>query len=780
MPWLLTLAMPVFAWARLAAQTNAELVNGDHYTRRRDYDLVHQRIEVRGFDWDSSAFDGRVTTTVVARAPGLTRVALDMGRLLAVRTVNAAGGARLRTTRAGDSLVVHLRHRAARGDTVRFTVAYRGRVRGNRGLFFIRDEPGRPHGRQVYSGGGTDGNPNWIPTQIAPHDKATWDLVATVPAELTVVSNGRLVQDRRHGALRTVHWAQQQPASTYLLSIVAAPLVRLDDRWRDLPVSYYAYAADTAVARALFALTPDVLDVVARLTGVPYPWPKYAQSTVADYFGGMENVSASTLADWLPDRRAFADHPWYRHVLIPHEAAHQWFGNYVTPINWAHNWLNEGFAQFMGGRYWGEKLGNAIADDYFLDDYALYLSVDRRRRMPLASMGSNNIYPKGSLVLLMLERALGSERFRASLHRFLANHAFGNASSDDFRRAIAEATGEDLGWFFDQWVYQAGHAELTVRATWDSARTVLALNVSQNQRDTLQADSTGLRYTVPPVFRGRVTVRVGTGTGAVVHEAEIDRREQTITVPGVRSAPTMVIFDDGNRLLKTLEFEQPTAWLAGQLASDADLWSRAWALGRLGGRADDPEAGAALAKAARGSDQVRLRAEAATVLSGFPTAAALPALQAALADTSARVREAAAAALAGHADPRAFALAREAFQRDTSYAVRAAALGSAASLDPAESRDLVIEGLATPSYRDAIQTAALQAAVESPDSASVAAAEAQLGDQRLVALALGAMAVRGNAAAREALERHRDDPRPRVRRWVADALGAWHVAPAGS
>ena len=188
-----------------------------------------------------------------------------------------------------------------------------------------------------------------------------------------------------------------------------------------------------------------MLDVFARLTGVAYPWPKYAQSTVADYFGGMENVTASTLADWLPDRRAQADQPWYRHVLIPHEAAHQWFGNYVTPLNWAHNWLNEGFAQFMGGQYWGETVGVAAADEYYLDDYALYLSVDARRRMPLASMGSNNIYPKGSLVLRMLQRSLGPERFRASIHRFLGAHAFGNAASDDFRRAIADATGEEFG-----------------------------------------------------------------------------------------------------------------------------------------------------------------------------------------------------------------------------------------------------------------------------------------------------------------------------------------------
>ncbi|MGH7631688.1 MAG: HEAT repeat domain-containing protein, partial [Gemmatimonadales bacterium] len=172
-----------------------------------------------------------------------------------------------------------------------------------------------------------------------------------------------------------------------------------------------------------------------------------------------------------------------------------------------------------------------------------------------------------------------------------------------------------------------------------------------------------------------------------------------------------------------------------------------------------------------GADHARLRADAASALAQFPLAAALPALQTALADTSARVRAAAAAALASHADARAFALARETFERDTSYAVRAAALTTAASLDPEGARDLVLEALRTPSYRDVIQVAALEAGVASGDTAIVAAAEAQLGDQRLVALALGAMGARGVDAARQALERHRDDPRPRVRRWVADALG---------
>src|SRR5216117_1229348 len=70
-----------------AAQSNAARMANDAYTRSHDYDLIHQRIEVRNFDWDSTSLDGRVTTTLVALRPGLDSVVLDAGRLLTVRAV---------------------------------------------------------------------------------------------------------------------------------------------------------------------------------------------------------------------------------------------------------------------------------------------------------------------------------------------------------------------------------------------------------------------------------------------------------------------------------------------------------------------------------------------------------------------------------------------------------------------------------------------------------------------------------------------------------------------
>ncbi|MBA3556688.1 MAG: hypothetical protein H0W29_18315, partial [Gemmatimonadales bacterium] len=71
--------------APIAAQTNLERVVNGPYTPTHDFDLIHQRIEVGGFDWDSTAFDGVVGTTVVSLREGLAGVTLDMDRRLEVR-----------------------------------------------------------------------------------------------------------------------------------------------------------------------------------------------------------------------------------------------------------------------------------------------------------------------------------------------------------------------------------------------------------------------------------------------------------------------------------------------------------------------------------------------------------------------------------------------------------------------------------------------------------------------------------------------------------------------
>ena len=767
----LSLLAACLAAAPLSAQSNAELMANDHYTRSHDYDLVHQRIEVSNFDWDSTSFDGQVTTTLVARRARLDSVILDAGAKLQLKTVTVARGGALRTARHGDTLVVFLPKPIGFGDSARFTITYHGVVENGRGLTYINPE-GRPHRpRQIWSQGEDHDNHYWFPTYDFPNDKMTWELVATVPKGMNAVSNGHLVSDviARDGA-RTLDWRQDQPSATYLVSIVVAPLVKIHDAWRNVAVDYYVYHEDSALARPLFKITPDMIDTYSRLTGIDYPWAKYAQTTVADFFGGMENVSATTLVDWLPGPRNYQDRPWYPWILIPHELSHQWFGDYVTTENWANMWLNEGFAEFMPGQYWARKLGARAEEDYYQDEYDQFMQIDQQRRMPLAALGSNNIYPKGALVLQMLKHYLGDQPFWAAVHRYLVDHAFDNATTDDLRQAVLDATGENLDWFWDQWIYQAGYPEFVVTAKYDSSTSTATLVVQQVQKDSSKADSTGLRYTTPAVFRMPVTVRVGTARGDITARAQLSQREDTIVVRGVTSAPTMVIFDDGNAILKRLTFEQPTAWLAAQLQRDPNLWNRHWIIAQLAHRPADTAAAAAVVKAATNADYFLVRVAAVGALPAFPAATAFPALQTAMADTSAQVRAAAVEALGNLGSAQVTALARQVWTHDSSDAVRAAAVLTMALRDTAGRRATILQALGTPSYRDAIPNAAYRAIAQTGDTTLIDAVEAHAGEQRLAPHVLAALAGRGSARALDLLVKHLDDERQYVRRWALEAF----------
>ena len=763
----LCLAIPLVC-SGLGAQVPSTWVPGNVETRSHDYDLVHQRIELRDISWDSTSLNGRVVTTLVARRASLDSVMLDAASGIIVRKATDAGGRALRTTRAGDTLVVHIAKPLRYGDTTRFTLDYHDKIENGRGLTFIYAD-GRPHRpQQLWSMGETTGNSAWFPTYDYPNDKETWELLATVPARFTVVSNGRLVSDvKNKDGTHTTHWSQEQPSATYLISMTVAPYARIHDQWRGIPVDYYVYHEDSALARPLFGYTPDIIETYTRLTGVRFPWAKYAQVTVADFFGGEEMVSATELVDWLPDKRAYADRPWYHWELIPHELAHQWFGDFETTENWSHLWLNEGFAEFMNGAYWEAKLGRHASDDYYLDEYRQFTAIDAEHSMPLVADGSNNIYPKGALVLRMLRRRLGDERFWASIHLFLTRHKFGSAVTEDVREAVLDATGENLAQFWAEWMYRPGYPRFSVRAAYDSATRRLSLTVKQTQGDSARADSAW--PATPAVYHATVTVLVGTARGNVRHRATIDAREQTIVIDSLPDAPAMVVFDEGNTIVKALDFPQPTAWLATELAKDPDLWDRWWAIGELARRADDTAAVRALAQAATSADYFLTRRHAATALARFPGALAYAALNSARRDSSAQVREAAIASL-GYIGGDAALPALRAAVRDSSYGVEAAALAALIRLDTANRAAWVARGLATESYRDVIRSAALNMVARLGNPAYTASVDSLRGVSALAANALAVLAVRGDSAALSALIRSLDDSRPYVRDWTMRAL----------
>ena len=189
------------------------------------------------------------------------------------------------------------------------------------------------------------------------------------------------------------------------------------------------------------------------------PRPRWPTSSAA-----WRTSSATTLVDWLPDARAYRDRPWYRQSLIPHELAHQWFGNLVTAENWANYWLNEGMAEFMAGQYWGDQAGARTPRRTTTStSTAQFLALDARRRMPLAAYNSNNVYPKGALVLRDAEEAAGPRAVLGgdqpvSHPPRLRQRPRATISG----RRCSTPPARTCGWFWAQWIYSAGYPEFAV------------------------------------------------------------------------------------------------------------------------------------------------------------------------------------------------------------------------------------------------------------------------------------------------------------------------------
>jgi hypothetical protein len=231
----------------------------------------------------------------------------------------------------------------------------------------------------------------------------------------------------------------------------------------------------------------------------------------------------------------------------------------------------------------------------------------------------------------------------------------------------------------------------------------------------------------------------------------------------------MVVFDEGNTIVKALDFPEPTAWLATQLRRDPDLWNRWWAIRELSRRGGDSLAARALATAATSADYGLTRAQAATALARFPSSPANAALDAARRDSSSQVREAAIVSLGFLGGPNALAAARESM-RDSSYAVQAAATAVLIRLDPANRASLIAHALATDSFRDVIRNAALDGIARVGDPAYTTTLDTLRAVSPRVASTLAVLAVRGDSTALSTLLHSLDDARPYVREWTLHAV----------
>ncbi|MCC6396840.1 MAG: M1 family metallopeptidase [Bacteroidetes bacterium] len=677
--------------------------------RDRSYDVLHYRIEV-SFDEPQRTVFGTVTTTLVPFQPEFRTLMFDAEEMR-IEKVTSRSGASLPFVQGPSTVTITLDRTYSLRDTVEVSTVYSCTPR--KGLYFVQPDSGYPDKpRQIWTQGEDMDNHFWFPCYDFPNDKATSEVIATVSGDLTVLSNGSLVRVRENKKehTRTFHWRQQKPHSSYLIMLAIGEYAVLREKAGSLPLEFYVYPQRVDDARICFRETADMIRFFNEKIGFAYPWEKYAQALIHEFVvGGMENTSATSLADdaTVFDARARVDHS--ATSLIAHELAHQWWGDVVTCKDWRHLWLNEGFASYFDPLYHEATLGRDAFDVIMYEAQKAGIATDKGLgRKPIVSVGSYgaNLYPRGASVLHMLRFVLGDELFWRALRHYITKHQFASVETNDFKVAIEEATGQNLYWFFDQWVYKAGYPHFSVSSSWEDSTQLLRLHVEQTQKiDSL----TG-------VFRTPVEIEVTTLLGVSTHRVMITGRDTVFALP-VSSAPRLVIFDKGNWILKELSFAKSLEEWTIQAEEAPRPVDRMRALEQLVMIDDSAAVLPVVERMAVADSFWAVRHDAVEALGMFSDAfrASRPSVTKALLhaarDKHPAVRATATVFLTDSGNVEMISALHEAL-KDSSYTVVARAIRAIAKAAPEEARSLIPGYLDMPSHSNVIASTALSALAE--------------------------------------------------------------------
>ncbi|MGB8700988.1 MAG: M1 family metallopeptidase, partial [Thermosynechococcaceae cyanobacterium] len=363
------------------------------------------------------------------------------------------------------------------------------------------------------------------------------------------------------------------------------------------------------------------------------------------------------------------------------ELVHQWFGDLVVIKHWSHAWIKEGMASYSEVLWTDAEYGTEEAAYYRLQEARRYFTEDSTRyRRPVVThiyreaieLYDRHIYEKGSCIYHMIRAELGDDLFWRAIRTFVQDNAHRTVETVDLLRAIDHATGRNLAFLFDQYVFRGGYPAYKVAYSWDSDAKLAKVTLTQTHMDAKDPDRDRFDLKIPlsfSVFK-RKTVSVLQTLTVRVHEAE-----QAFYIP-LPEKPSFISFDVGNHVLKTVTLEYPFPELKAQLQHDPDPLSRIYAAEAIA-KKGNLEAVKVLAHALKTDQFWGVRAEVAQLLSTLKLDQAFEALVAGLQDPEARVRRGVVEAIAAFKTNDSYkALKPFAEKGDPSYSVEAAAISA--------------------------------------------------------------------------------------------------------
>ena len=346
------------------------------------------------------------------------------------------------------------------GHKVTLVWAYRGPINDPpkelRHLRFVT--PSETAGHIGLEGVYLSGESQWYPDVEGSF--STYRVTTHIPEGWTVVGSGRKVAENLHSGMVSSTWIVGERSEAFTL--VANKFVTKSKEWKAsttgqrVEIQTHFLRDNAGLADEYLDATAQYLDAYVQILG-DYPFEKFAV---------VENFFASGLG--MPSFTLLGSGSIKRHYIQPyalgHEIVHSWIGNSVFNRDGHGNWV-EGLTTYLANYYWYEL----VQDDrqafeqrrMMLQGYNLYVRPEddyavaqffRKHDEKDNAIG----YQKSAFVFHLLRREIGDEPFWRGLKTFVGQYRNHPADWGSIEKVFSRESGQNLRWFFEQWVEQSG------------------------------------------------------------------------------------------------------------------------------------------------------------------------------------------------------------------------------------------------------------------------------------------------------------------------------------
>jgi hypothetical protein len=412
---------------------------------------------------NTSSIAAKTTVRFIPLDDGLTSATFELNNALNVSRVVDAGGKQIPASRTQQDFTIRLTFDPPlpKGKPASVTFYYDGKLSGQEespvyGVKFAAIHP--DFSFLMYPA-------RWFPVSGYTTDRFGADIKVTVPMGYTVLGSGF---DTHQQAGDKNQYEIRMEKHSFPASIAVVKDQPVKAQQDGVSTSLYFRGPDAAMAQAY---GEEIGKQMSYFTGL-YGIPPYANLTVVETEEGSPSGYAAPGMLFLSPR---AIGKTVNSRLLANNISRQWWEEMLSPSTRNHLWLENGLATYSELLWLEHTAGPGAMETALQNEMVAALTIDNVPILQSARLEdfSPELWAltgsKGAAVFGMLRSTLGDEKFFKTLKDFAQQNLWKSVSTDTFKETVEKTAGQDLGYFFIQWIESSGapefHLEYTIYRT---------------------------------------------------------------------------------------------------------------------------------------------------------------------------------------------------------------------------------------------------------------------------------------------------------------------------